>query len=310
MADRPKVEFVIPGEHLPGQPFLPQSSKDIRERMAYDPNFLNLVELSKTLPKIEFAKLGLNDLILMRTEEEAPFGFLVDKIETKKHPSIKGKLFLPFNAVQLLGGPGIIQDTEIRGATPAGGTSLFLGRIIKGMGVECYLPLTSLGPIINEAEKEISLKFLIPPLEAAGVRGLKSLPGPTQENIRRATKEPESSREAQTIQTKVNNWPGKETGIITLENIEETLYLAPGLLGLKGRYWVNPETGAISKYGQPMEDVTTVWKVVSDYLGRYNATGKRFHAKRVAAFTYWALKLNLQPPPGLVKSLKKSKLGF
>lgn len=316
--DRKPPEFVVPWPAVRPPP--PKRSLDFMAAMSADPRVENLVRLAERTPQLESKEVQRGDLLLMETEEGARYIFVCDSPhERTKHMPMTGVLFAPDEIVSLMGIPQAIEGAMIVGCTSVGSSSLFQGlAAAQGMEVECNLPLVGLGPIIHPQDKEWNLLFKIPPLAKAVLLHPKMIPGPVKEGLRetfasiRQLPKPTESRIA------VKDWPGRQKGV-DMERLLKALYHAGHIagMGIRGRYWVHPENGALSKCGKRQRKTPTVWDIAKAYIGDYvtaertkNSQEAAFSLDRVAPFTWWALKLGLKPPQEFMEACKVAGLGF
>jgi hypothetical protein len=307
------MDWVVPGQLA--RPRVAQNSEDLRDFAKVQPDWMEQIRFAESLPEIPIKRLKQNDVVAMRTESGERYGFIVDdvqEISNSKSSKARGGMILAPRIASHMGVPGIVDNAVIYGACPEGSKTLYMGVIKRGMGVETCIPVGSLGPIIDEKDLKTSYTFDIPSLDSAGIRNLSALPSPDEASGSSSFLKDKQQPEYLTRdKEEVPDWPGKGLGV-TKEDIDFTLYTASGAktpgLGIRGRYWVNPETGSMTKQGRPMEG--TVWDIVNFYAHEYQKSGSDFSAKRAAAFSYWALKLGLKPPQEVLDELKGCGLGF
>ncbi len=281
-------------------------------RRAHDPTTEGLMRLIELQPKVLIETFQPNDMLLMRTETGDFFCFVVDKPKDSEGP-LSGKLILPQGIMDLLGSPQVLDAAVITGSSMDGSSALYLEGIVQSFRVECRVPLLSLGPLLNEKERDMGQLLTIPPLEAAGVISIPQLPAPQREGLLELTAQTSTKQEPTIAETQVPDWPGKKLGI-DWNMLDKALYLGRGVRGggIRGRYYINPETGALSKMGLPIPAFPTVWDINKRYLESYrtNPRPQSFSLRRVAAFTWWALRLGLTPPEALLNELESLNLGL
>ncbi len=318
MTDKPPLEFVVSWPAVRPPP--PRHSLDFMAAMSADPNVKNLLRLAEQAPQLESKEVQRGDSLLMETENGEKYIFVCDfPRERTKHAPMTGVLFVPSETVGFMGIPQAIEGATISGCTSVGSSSLFQGlAAAQGMEVECNLPLARLGPIINPQDQEWSLLFKIPPLAKAVLLHPNMIPNSVKEGLRETFALISQLPKPTESQIVVKDWPGIKKGIDE-KRLLKALYIAGQLagMGIRGRYWVHPETGALSKCGKYLTKTPTVWSVAGEYAVDYAAATKRkdkkdasFSLDRVAPFTWWALRLGLRPPVEFMETCRDAGLEF
>jgi hypothetical protein len=309
-----KVDRVfVAGELVPGPPLKTRGLDDLVTVLDYTPShqlFSRYLEQVRNFPAISFETLRPQDLIVIATHAGEYYAFLVNNVSDKKNGPVQGQLFLPPSVQQLLGTDEILDGVEIYESGIPDIRGGYSGRIIKDMELRAMVPLKSLGPLMDKREENLRLALHIPSVRAAQVKSLNELP---PEESKRIAENQQSINQVRLIpERNITDWPGRTQGI-SAEQIDQRLYLAPLVWGLKGNYHINPHSGAISCNGQPMAE-TTVWEAATTFLEESQKeqpmTDPDFLREMVATLTFWALKLGLKPPQDLLQKISDAGLGF
>ena len=282
------------------------------------PSFMKLLAIAEHTPQVDSEQLKRGDLLMMETEDGERFLFVCEApIAPPPNwaSSPKGVLFLPPQTAALMGCPQAIEGAETYGCNSVGSSTIFHHQVaMEGMQVECHLPFASLGPMIDPKDSDYYFLLRIPPLARAARLHPKMIPEPAR-NVLRETLRQNVSRPKQS-EAKINDWPGKNRGV-DLKEVFDTLYLEGLVYGIRPRYWINPETGRVSKCGRPMPEAADIWQIITQYAEQYyhavrtkQKEEEGFPLKRAAAFTWWALRLGLKPPAEFMKACQGAGLGF
>lgn len=325
--EQPKYIVAGDGSTSFGPSLKPRSPNDLSAVLRYDPDLTGFADRCDDLPYIDTKQLRKGDFILMLTEKGDKLGYIVD--ENTDCP--KGKLLLPESTVQLMGIPGVISDVVLEGSQAVDQVSHNTARLNQFMKARFLAPLKNLKvPLIYKEEENVRLLMQTAPIVAAMCSRLHQLPEPIKAKISSVIE----SLGQMGIDTDIpvssvvlNDWPGKSTKNITEAQLLEILRLFPrdSLWGLRGNLWINPQSGAISRFGLPIEGESTVWdrigREIKNYSGIMNGEVKiddeqnkplfisrtEYH---IAALTYWAQKLGLKPPQNIIGELAAVGLGF
>lgn len=236
------------------------------------------------------------------------FGFLVRKKkmlfenEDFIKTALVGELHLPERISQQMHVNQVIPNTHLVGSESRLFSSLYCNRIVQYMNIVGFIPLSGMTQtFVDPIDTETYLQFTIPSV-------LRTY---WTKRTETATDIPKIPRWRQLFSplTKqiqpsitVNDWPGKKNGI-QYEDIYNHLYV---IFGLRVHYWMNEINGQITRLNRLNEPTEGVWDVVWELKDKQEHD---LHV-RLAALTYWALKLGLLPPSDVMYALKRRGLGF
>ncbi|KKS83620.1 MAG: hypothetical protein UV59_C0035G0002 [Candidatus Gottesmanbacteria bacterium GW2011_GWA1_43_11] len=185
------------------------------------------------------------------------------------------------------------------------------------------LPLGHMGPVLHPQERELCYTLRIPAVSSL-IHSWRPDEGEILD-LHTAISKIERVYDRFNLRelAEVNNWPGKDSkDPITLDDIYATLDEHTDLVigGLRGRYWMHPETGILFRNGKPQhilqdrrdrEEIhrsRTVWDAVADSSMSFVNNRDRKQLERAAAFWYWGKKLGLSVPRELQQRLQDLEL--